>query len=134
MKVLLISLSLICLSFAALNIPDHLRAPVRLMRQACLAESNVDEKYINQSRNGFIPDVPELRCYILCLFEHSGMMEDDGTIHFEQVMHLLSPGVAETATFVSNECKTIHGDTRCDTAYLTMKCFFEKAPEDSELP
>lgn len=21
------------------------------------------------------------------------------------------------------------GDTKCDTAYLTMKCFFEKAPE-----
>lgn len=77
------------------------------MRKACLAESKVDEKYVDQSKNGYLPDVPELGCYILCFLEHAGMIEEDGTINFNQVMHLLSPSVAETAKYVSAECKTI---------------------------
>lgn len=120
-----------------------------------MAQSGVDEKYINASVNGNLPDVPELKCYILCIFEHAGMIEDDGTIHFNDVMHLLSPSTAETAKYVSKECQTkrelynfypfafflmsnscdlqlnsiLDGDTRCDTAWLTVKCYFEKAPE-----
>lgn len=77
------------------------------MRKACIAETGVDEKYINQSRNGNLPDVPELRCYILCIYEHAGMIEDDGTIHWNDVIHLLSPSTAETARFVAKECSTI---------------------------
>lgn len=89
-----------------MDIPDHLRAPLRVMRKACVAESGVDEKYIEQSRDGNLPDVPELRCYILCLFEHAGMIEDDGTINFQQILHLLTPSIQETAKFVSDECQT----------------------------
>lgn len=92
--------------FQALDIPDHLRAPLKVMRKACVAESNVDEKYIDASKNGNLPDVPELRCYILCLFEHAGMIEDDGTIHFKQIMHMLTPSIQETASLVMKECET----------------------------
>ncbi|XP_055299661.1 general odorant-binding protein 83a-like [Sitodiplosis mosellana] len=134
MKIVLMVLGVVGLSLAALEVPEHLKAAVKIMRKACLVESGVDEKYVNQSRDGNLPDIPKLGCYILCFFEHAGMIEEDGTIHFNDVMHLLSPSLAETAKYVSEECKTIHGDTRCDTAWLTTKCFFEKAPEGSELP
>lgn len=77
------------------------------MRKACIAETGVDEKYINESRNGYIADVPELRCYILCIFEHVGMIEEDGTIHFQQVLHLLTPDIKETADYVAEQCSTI---------------------------
>lgn len=76
------------------------------MRKACIAESGVDEKYLNMSRNGYLADVPEIGCYMLCIFEHSGMIEEDGTIHFGQVLHLFSPSVRETVQYVSNECQT----------------------------
>lgn len=77
------------------------------MRKACIGESGVDEKYINATKNGNLPDVPELGCYILCLLEHAGMIDDDGTIHFKEVMHLLTPSVAETAKLVTDKCQTI---------------------------
>lgn len=57
-----------------MDIPEHLKAPMRLMRKACLAESGVDEKFVNESRNGYLADVPELGCYLLCFFEHAGMV------------------------------------------------------------
>lgn len=45
------------------------------MRKACIEESGVDEKFIKKSRDGYVPDNPELKCYILCLLEHAGMVK-----------------------------------------------------------
>lgn len=38
--------------------------------------------------------------------QHVGIIGDDGTIYFDQVMHLLSPSTKETVQFVSDECQT----------------------------
>lgn len=57
-----------------LDIPDHLKAPLRVLRKACIAESGVAEEHIINSKNGNLPNVPELKCYVLCLLEHSGMV------------------------------------------------------------
>lgn len=76
------------------------------MRKACMAESGVDEQHIIASVNGHIPDVPELKCYILCLLEHSGMIEDDGTIHFNDVYHLLTPSMQKSVDKVVQQCET----------------------------
>lgn len=77
------------------------------MRKACMAESGVDEKHIIASRDGNLPDVPELKCYILCLLEHSGMIEDNGVIHFNEVYHLLTPAMKESVDKVVQKCETI---------------------------
>lgn len=71
-----------------------------------MGETGVEEKYIEQSKNGNLPDVPELRCYINCLLEHSGMVDEDGTIHFRDVMHFLTPSMKETVEIVTKECET----------------------------
>lgn len=78
-----------------------------MMRKACMAETGVEEKYIEQSKNGNLPDAPGLRCYVLCLFEHAGMIEENGNIHFDRVMHLLPESNQETVRKVTQECKTI---------------------------
>lgn len=58
----------------ALDIPDHLQAPLRVLHKACVSETGVAEEHIQNSKNGNLPNVPELKCYILCLLEHSGMV------------------------------------------------------------
>lgn len=90
----------------ALDIPDHLRAPMKQLRKACMAQSGVEEKYIDASKNGNLPDVPELKCYILCLLEHAGMIEENGEIHWTDVYHLLTPSTRETVDSVVKECAT----------------------------
>lgn len=77
------------------------------MRKACVAETGVDEKFIDMSRNGVVSDDPKMKCYILCLLEHAGMIEEDGRIHWTDVMHMLTPSVQETALHVSKQCETI---------------------------
>lgn len=71
-----------------------------------MAESGVEEKYIDESRNGHLSDEPGMRCYIKCLLEHSGMIEDDGRIHFDDVFHFLTPSMKETVLKVTKECET----------------------------
>lgn len=77
------------------------------MRKACVAETGADINDVIASKGGNLADNPAFRCYIRCFFEHSGMMEEDGSIHFNKVMHLLTPSLAETAKYVMSECKTI---------------------------
>lgn len=93
------------------------------MRKACIAETGVDQKYINQSRDGNLPDVPELGCYILCLLEHCGMIDDDGTIKFDQVYHLLPESNAETAKYVTETCKTKRKHLKYHRSYSSQGIF-----------
>lgn len=65
---------LITIQLQALAPPEHLDPMMKTMHDACVKETGVDEKYIEQSREGYIPDNPLLGCYILCLLEHCGMV------------------------------------------------------------
>lgn len=71
-----------------------------------MAESGVEEQHIIASRGGHISDNPELKCYVLCLLEHSGMIEDNGNIHFNDVYHLLTPAMQKSVDKVVKECET----------------------------
>lgn len=95
--------------------------------------------------------MPELKCYILCLIEFAGAIDEDGIIHFGEVMHLMSPELKESVIKGMEICATkrinflkkkilskwisfvtifiLDGNTRCETAYLTAKCYFELMPE-----
>lgn len=122
-----------------------------MVHQACVEQTKVDEKYISEAKNGYIPDVPEIKCYILCLLEFAGAIDEDGIVHFGEVMHLMSPDLKESINKGMEICATkrIHffkkkklskrisfvtifildGNTRCETAYLTALCYFELMPE-----
>lgn len=89
-----------------MDIPDHLRSTARAMRNACVAETNVDEKYIDMSKNGYISDDPKLKCYVHCLLEHAGMMDESGKIDAENVLHLFPPEHRNTIEYVTKVCKT----------------------------
>lgn len=125
-----------------------MKKPLALARKACLELSSVDEKYVNQTKNGNVPNVPELGCYMNCIFDHVGMKTEDGSIVWDKVVHLLPPTFQESAFFVTKECGTIRkifnksniygvlleiffsgGEDECQTALLTVTCFFTKAPE-----
>lgn len=54
--------------------PEHMEQMLKTMHKLCQEETGVEETYITQSRDGFIPDNPQLKCYILCLLEKCGMV------------------------------------------------------------
>lgn len=92
-----------------------MQVPLRVMRKGCLAETGVDEKYVDQSKNGNLPDVPELRCYVLCLMEHSGIIDDNATVNFSKIFHLFTPSTKESYELATKECST-----KCSYTFSSM--------------
>lgn len=96
---------------------------MKILRKACVEQSNVDEKYIDASKNGNLPDVPELKCYILCLFEHGGVIDsEDNTIDFALVMHLMPISNRQTIEYVQSKCGTKRKHTN-DSIFASKSIF-----------
>lgn len=91
----------------ALDIPEHMQTPLKIMRKGCLARTGVEEKYVDQSKNGNLPDVPGLRCYVLCMMEHAGVIDENGTVTFSNIFHLFTPSVKESFQTATEQCSTI---------------------------
>lgn len=111
--------------------------------------------FIRFHKIGNLPDAPGMRCYVLCLMEHSGIINDQAMVNFSKIYHLFTPSIRESFQIVTEKCNRIRkfyqsnntksdidqnvfstkiisfadGDTRCDTAYLTLKCMFKAIPE-----
>uniref|UniRef100_A0A1B0CTT1 Uncharacterized protein n=2 Tax=Lutzomyia longipalpis TaxID=7200 RepID=A0A1B0CTT1_LUTLO len=118
---------------AKVEIPEELREGARLLHEHCVAQTNVDESLILASVNGYLPDDRTLQCYIDCLFRTTGLIDENGHILFEEIAHLLPTEIKEIIVAVTSKCRTIHGKDECETAYLTVKCYFEADPEHSML-
>ncbi|XP_031621768.1 general odorant-binding protein 56d-like [Contarinia nasturtii] len=134
MRVTLVLLTVLGISLAALDIPEHMRAGTKQLRKACVAETGIDVKHIDASKNGHLENVPEMGCYINCLLEHAGMIDTDGSIHWRDVWHFLTPSIQETVKIVVAECETKHGENKCETAFQTIDCYYKTQPEGAELP
>lgn len=89
-----------------MKISPHLEATSKQMRKACVEQTNVDERYIDETRNGYIPDNAELKCYILCKLEHIGAIDEKGTIDFNIVMHMLGDDFKESIVYGMQHCGT----------------------------
>lgn len=92
--------------FQTLKIPEHLKASAKMLRKACMAETNVDEKYINETKGGYVPDNPELKCYLLCILEHSGAIDEKGVVDFTVLLHMFSPDYKKSITHGMEHCAT----------------------------
>lgn len=90
----------------ALDIPEHMEAPLKQMHKGCVEETGIEEKYIAESKNGNLPDVPGMGCYIKCLMEHAGVMDDSGAIDFSIIFHLFTPSVKSSFQDATRDCGT----------------------------
>nr|AWC08429.1 odorant-binding protein 18 [Bradysia odoriphaga] len=119
---------------AAIELPEHLKGPAKILRKTCQAETNVSEDLIEQSKGGYLPEDKALQCYIDCLFRTTGLYDAGGNIKFDDVYHIMPTEIKEKVDAVTAVCKTIHGSNQCERAWLTVKCYFDADPEHSLLP
>lgn len=89
-----------------MKVSPHLEAASKQLHKACVEQTNVDEKYINQTRGGYVPDNPELKCYMLCLLEHIGAINEEGTIDFAIVLHMMAADFKESINIGQQNCAT----------------------------
>ncbi|XP_037031077.1 general odorant-binding protein 83a-like isoform X1 [Bradysia coprophila] len=92
---------------AAIELPEHLKGPAKILRNTCKAETNVSEDLIEKSKGGYLPDDKALQCYIECLFRTVGLYDDAGNIRFDDVAHIIPTEIKEKLDNVTAACKTV---------------------------
>nr|QYL00045.1 OBP20 [Eupeodes corollae] len=117
----------------AIEIPEHLKAHAKRLHDRCQKEIGVDEALIAQSNNGNLPNDRKLQCYIHCLFQKTGLIDENNIIHLEHMIEILPTEMQEIIERLISSCGTKHGADPCETAYLTVKCYFDADPENSML-
>lgn len=92
----------------SLDMPDNMKKAAQLLHDHCVGATGVDEALIEASRGGNLPDDPNLKCYVHCLFETAGLIHrDTGKIRFDEVSHLFPQAHQEIIEKITQKCDTI---------------------------
>lgn len=91
-----------------IDMPENLKTAAKLLHSHCAAETKVDESLITASVNGNLPEDPKLACYIFCLFNTAGLIQEDtGKIRFDEVAHLFPEKHKGLIEQVTDQCQTV---------------------------
>nr|UTN00814.1 odorant binding protein [Semanotus bifasciatus] len=116
--------SVICVS-------DEIKKLIETLHTTCVAETGVDEALIKKTNSEkAIPDDEKLKCYLKCIMVQSGCMSDDGIIDEEATIAAVPDEHRSKSEPIIRACGTKVGANPCENAWLTNKCYMEKAPED----
>ncbi|KAG5861469.1 hypothetical protein JTB14_027899, partial [Gonioctena quinquepunctata] len=89
---------------------------------------------ILNARKGEFPEDNNLKCYMKCIFEELGTLEDDGTIDVEGLVAMIPDDLKDTAGPVFKNCGTKAGADVCDSIFQTHKCYYAANSEAYFLP
>nr|BAI82448.1 odorant binding protein 8 [Delia antiqua]BAS69447.1 odorant-binding protein 8 [Delia platura] len=112
----------------ALEIPEHLRKHARRIHKRCQNQSDTPEAVIKESLKGGLPNNKNFECYIQCLFDIMGIMDESNTIHIDNLLQILPEEMHPMVTMLSQACGTKDGDGKCNIAFNTMQCYVENNP------
>ncbi|XP_076247177.1 odorant binding protein 10 [Calliopsis andreniformis] len=115
-------------------VSDEMIATAASVVNACQTQTGVATVDIEAVRNGEWPETRQLKCYMYCLWEQFGLVDDrrelsvNGMLTFFQRIPAYRAEVQKAIT----ECKGIgkhlaNGDN-CEYAYTFNKCYAELSP------
>ncbi|XP_043286952.1 general odorant-binding protein 83a-like [Venturia canescens] len=125
-----IVLGLLILCLADIGaITNEMKQMAQVLHDACVEETGVQERLIEECRKGVFSEDSNLKCYIKCLMTKVPLMTEDGDIDEDFIIKVMPAEFKEIAIPVVRACGTVKGADHCETAFLTNKCWHSKSPE-----
>ncbi|CAH1129418.1 unnamed protein product [Ceutorhynchus assimilis] len=119
-----------CFLPSSLAMSDEMKELAQMLHKTCVDETGVAEELIEKvNKEKVFVDDENLKCYVKCLMAQMACIDDDGIIDEEAVIAVLPEEFQAEATPVVHACGTIIGKNACENAWLTHKCYQEKAPD-----
>lgn len=101
---------------------------------ACQTQTGVATADIEAVRNAKWPETPELKCYMYCLWEQFGLIDDKGELNLNGMLTFFQriPAYRAEVLKAISDCKLIgkylaQGD-KCQYAYAFNKCYANISP------
>ncbi|XP_014206764.1 general odorant-binding protein 69a-like [Copidosoma floridanum] len=131
-------LGIVCAGTRPSFVSDKMIATAASVVNACQTQTGVSTADIESVRNGEWPDTQELKCYMYCLWEQFGLIDEkrelslNGMLTFFQRM----PAYRNEVQKAIIECKALGSyfgvnttDDSCEYAYSFNKCYAERSPK-----
>lgn len=90
-----------------LEVPENVRKMAYILHEHCVEQTKVDGDWTLQMLRGAMPEDKNYGCYLHCIFDTIGLVAEDGTILFDQILHLLPDRHRETLMAAVRNCATI---------------------------
>ncbi|XP_072764495.1 odorant binding protein 10 isoform X2 [Anoplolepis gracilipes] len=111
-------------------VSDQMIATAASVVNACQTQTGVATADIEAVRNNQWPETRQLKCYMYCLWEQFGLVDDkrelslNGMLTFFQRM----PAFRIEVEKAIGECKGLANGDNCEYAYTFNKCYATRSP------
>ncbi|XP_066603288.1 general odorant-binding protein 83a-like [Prorops nasuta] len=138
-QLILYAVCLLHISFVACGtrpsfVSDEMIATAASVVNACQTQTGVATADIEAVRNGQWPEARQLKCYMYCLWEQFGLVDDKRELSLNGMLTFFQriPAFRTEVQKAISECKGLgkyfaNGDN-CQYAYTFNKCYAELSP------
>nr|XP_012149309.1 PREDICTED: general odorant-binding protein 69a-like isoform X2 [Megachile rotundata] len=100
---------------------------------ACQTQTGVATVDIEAVRNGEWPERRQLKCYMYCLWEQFGLVDDKRELSLNGMLTFFQriPAFRAEVQKAISECKGIAKGDNCEYAYTFNKCYAKASPRVS---
>ncbi|XP_043263227.1 general odorant-binding protein 69a-like isoform X2 [Colletes gigas] len=116
-------------------VSDEMIAATANVVNACQTQTGVATKDIEAVRNSVWPESRELKCYMYCLWEQFGLVDDkrelnlDGMLSFVRRIRAYRSGELHFIPVCHGYSTNMAKDDNCEYAYTFNKCYAELSPQ-----
>ncbi|EGI61877.1 Pheromone-binding protein-related protein 1 [Acromyrmex echinatior] len=113
-------------------VSDQMIATAASVVNACQTQTGVATADIEAVRNGQWPETRQLKCYMYCLWEQFGLVDDKRELSLNGMLTFFQriPAYRAEVEKAISECKGIAKGDNCEYAYAFNKCYAELSPRE----
>ncbi|XP_011332459.1 general odorant-binding protein 69a isoform X2 [Ooceraea biroi] len=111
-------------------VSDQMIATAASVVNACQTQTGVATADIEAVRNGQWPETRQLKCYMYCLWEQFGLVDDKRELSLNGMLTFFQriPAYRAEVEKAISECKGIAKGDDCEYAYTFNKCYAGLSP------
>ncbi|XP_011869458.1 PREDICTED: general odorant-binding protein 69a-like isoform X2 [Vollenhovia emeryi] len=111
-------------------VSDQMIATAASVVNACQTQTGVATADIEAVRNGQWPETRQLKCYMYCLWEQFGLVDDKRELSLNGMLTFFQriPAYRAEVEKAISECKGLAKGDNCEYAYTFNKCYAELSP------
>ncbi|KOB79037.1 Odorant binding protein 5, partial [Operophtera brumata] len=109
---------------------DEVQEIIDTIHNECVEKTGAAEEDIQNCEKGIFKEDENLKCYMLCVLEESGLVED-GQVDYDMLISLMPDALQDRIRTQLYACKHLNSPdkTMCQGTFDAHKCNYEKDPD-----